>query len=401
MVRTNLNGEWHFDALSKGKHTFEARKFEFSVASPVEISLDGNARSGVVLRTETGGTIRGTVVDSTGRGIDKAIVVAASDSVSASQQTTTSGDFSLDDLEKGDYRIYAMHNNLASHLSVVHVGSSPTSSQRLLVEDASLAGIVTSQDGVPVSNLQVSVRSEAMPGEKFPITVTDQGGRFDFGGLPAGRYMLSARRSDNSYVTTERIVASAGDRSIRIVVVESAAIVGRVIMGNMPVPYFGVILSKRVEAWREGPPAATRSARGEFRRVGLEPGHWTVAIVGPGFVPMVLPDVEVVDGKSTDLGSIVVTQGELLHGHVVDSDGQRVVGATVILSNESGLLSAADTLRQLAHGRITTVTDARGEFLITGISQSGDNRISAQHPTLGSSKGVYPNDGEIEIQIEP
>src|SRR5690606_22522398 len=112
--------------------------------------------------------------------------------------------------------------------------------------------------------------------------------------------------------------------------------------------------------WRELPvPTTTTDAEGRFKLEGLDPGMNVVAAIHPGLCPAVQKNVKLDPGETRDIGQLVLREGEIAAGRVVDAAGKPVAGAQVLVGNRLHM-------PPIAFARETT-SDARGQFECKGL----------------------------------
>ncbi len=171
---------------------------------------------------------------------------------------------------------------------------------------ASLSGRVVRADGpsrTPVARVQVSVGLGDSSGSR--VAVTDDQGRFEFTGLPAGGYLITASRLGwvTTYYGSPRpgrppgvrvVVADDGKATIDVLIVPGSVIAGRIIdeNGQPMARQFPLLLEQRLVGDRQmlarmrlpyGVGYFERSSNdlGEFRLFGLPPGTYYL-VVSPG-----------------------------------------------------------------------------------------------------------------------
>src|SRR5690606_24316087 len=79
---------------------------------------------------------------------------------------------------------------------VVTVAKGQRARVRFVVVPSNIAGIVVDARGLPVEGATIAARSSTPEG--FGFARTDERGRFDTGGLPPGRYQVTASRPGSS-----------------------------------------------------------------------------------------------------------------------------------------------------------------------------------------------------------
>jgi hypothetical protein len=164
---------------------------------------------------------------------------------------------------------------------------------------AVLAGRVL-RDGTPVARARVAI--DASDGRAARLTVTDDHGRFQFEGLPAARYLVTASKA--GWVTTYygsprpgrppgvRVAVAAGARvSVDVPLVPGAAIAGRIVAedGRPMARQYPWLLEQRVVGDRRmlarvslpldvGFFERSTDDLGEFRLFGLPPGTYYLVV---------------------------------------------------------------------------------------------------------------------------
>jgi len=117
--------------------------------------------------------------------------------------------------------------------------------------------------------------------------------------------------------------------------------------------------------WRELPvPTTVTGADGAFRLEGVEPGVNLVAATKSGYVGATQKNVKVEPGQERALGKLVLREGEVAAGKVVDTAGKPIAGVQVIVGSRL-------TMAPIAFGRDAGETDARGAFECSGM-KAGD-----------------------------
>ncbi|HXT70606.1 MAG TPA: carboxypeptidase-like regulatory domain-containing protein [Vicinamibacterales bacterium] len=168
---------------------------------------------------------------------------------------------------------------------------------------ATLSGRVVRTEGsakVPVARVQVSVGLGDSSGNR--IAVTDDQGRFEFAGLPAGGYLLTASRLGwvTTYYGSPRpgrppgirvVVADGAKASVEVPIVPGSVIAGRIIDENsQPMArLFPRLLEQRLVGNRQmlarmrlpygiGYFERQTNDLGEFRLFGLPPGAYHLVV---------------------------------------------------------------------------------------------------------------------------
>ena len=376
-TQSDAQGLWRIEDLGRGAYMARARSATSISAGDQRVIHDGlRPTSGVVLRVETGGEIAGIVVDSAGAPVPEARVTGGG----IDETTDANGRFLARGLQPKKYTLSVSTSLLGAVDQEVTLEHAQHADVRLVVVPSSIAGKVVDASGQPVENAAVSARSDNPEG--FGYGRTDEYGHFDLGGLPPGRYKVTASREDSS-IDSKPIEVATGNRQVRVVVPDKAMLVGRVLLDGVPVPYFGYVISEAPDD-EYSRPRPVRDADGRFTDKDPELGTFAVILIGPTFARHVVPNVKIASGQVTDLGDIAVTKGETIRGRVTDDRGAGVAGASVRLS--AGRAAPDSPLTAIMRGSRVVTTDASGNFELPGAPPPAEERtLEATHPERGSS----------------
>ncbi|MCB9888107.1 MAG: carboxypeptidase regulatory-like domain-containing protein [Planctomycetes bacterium] len=108
-------------------------------------------------------------------------------------------------------------------------------------------------------------------------------------------------------------------------------------------------------------PVAQSDDKGAFELRGVQPGDNVVVINKRGLQPLVKKALRVKSGAEKDAGTLRMREGEIVRGKVVDSAGQPIAGAQVLLANKS-------LIAPVHFASYAKPTDAKGNFSLTGMS---------------------------------
>ena len=150
---------------------------------------------------------------------------------------------------------------------------------------------------------------------------------------------------------------------------DHGSVIGRVVLGGKPVPYFGVIFSPNYMMSIQSKPFAIHSRDGRFVINGIPAGSWDIMIVAPHFGTFIAPGHEVAEGSVLDLGDILMTRGPTIGGHVTDPDGRPVANAKVRIIT-SRLYPLTDELSEMSLGNFETRSDKLGAYRFDGVTSS-------------------------------
>lgn len=395
---TDETGAWQLPDLGEGRYAAHASSKLHIAAPDVPVVVDvAHPTPDLVLHVEQGGEIAGVVVDAAGKPVAAANVV----SNAGNEVTDAAGRFVLRGLAPDSYELTAATSLLGGPPTQVVLARGQRAEVTLVLAAWSLAGVVVDAHGEPLEDASVFARIEGSPRSAFERT--DEHGRFDLGGLPAGRYQVTVQRSD-SKVESKPVEVAQSTRTLRLVAPEAAGIKGRVVLDGAPVPYFGVtITDDPATTWDQVTPV--RDASGRFAQRDVAPGTFAVVLVGPTFARQAVANVHVVAGQVTDLGDIAVTRGGVVRGRVTDERGAVIAGARVRITAKSRSGEGLAGLRALLDRERLAVTDARGTFEIAGLPPPSPDadplRIEASHPAAGISayRTLAPGETTVDLML--
>ena len=157
-------------------------------------------------------------------------------------------------------------------------------------------------------------------------------------------------------------------------------------------PVAGVRAEARPRGGQEGetvePVRGESDAKGALRLANVPAGTWRLVIRPPRGRAMVLDNLEVASGKTLDLGRLVVEEGLVLSGRVVDGAGDPVPGATVRVFRLAGMST-------LPLARETAGED--GAFSVAGLDE-GTWRVRVSPPR---GRNLLPVEEDVEMPGGP
>ncbi|MFN0253091.1 MAG: carboxypeptidase regulatory-like domain-containing protein [Kofleriaceae bacterium] len=372
----NDRGEFTLPAIAPGKHTMYGSS-KTHIATP-EMLIEHGARpkTDVVVKVQLGAELAGRVVDTTGRPVAGATVRGAG------VETDADGRFVALGLEPGELVISAYLETRASEETKVTIATGKRVDVKLVVRDSSLAGRVVDKKGNPVADAQLWAMATDESNTFFASA--DEYGAFDFGGIPPGDYNVIAQHEEEASrrLPDTKSVFRTGRRDLTIVLPALASVTGRVVLDGVPVGYFGVIVTKTPERRYAERTTTVNDERGVFVQRDIAPGTWSVIVLGPGFATKTIDGVVGDEGRTTDLGTIVVERGRVVRGRVTDGGGRPVHDALVV-AGESLFSLASNRVEQRSQGDTSARTDADGRYELVGL-QAEELKIAARTPRARS-----------------
>ena len=323
-VETKADGTFEIAALSAGTWRFTASTTDAQAIS-TPVVLDGvHAKTDVMIVLAAGATVTGKVVDKTGSPVSAANVKVVQRGWIPWRGvrqvfTRADGTFSISGLPRRAVDVVAQSDRGSSQIAPVELASGSGSVTLTLDVDGAIVGVVIDSAGAPVGDAQVIAEPEpsTSPAEIAiamvrgdHLTVSDQAGAFELTGLPTANYRVRAARpgaSEDEQQLAPFVVVRPGAPAVRLVVAREGKITGKVAFADGSIPFgFTVRLGNTY-----GTPFATSD--GSFTLTSVAGTHGMV-IDGQSFLAAKSRDVKIVEGKSTDVGTVVVDKGRSISG---------------------------------------------------------------------------------------
>ncbi|HEB52604.1 MAG TPA: carboxypeptidase regulatory-like domain-containing protein, partial [bacterium] len=277
-------------------------------------------------------------------------------------------------------------------------------------------GIVLGADGAPTPGASVSVRPglNAFLGQltdrqyRWLETVTDEEGRFDIPGVPAGKgYTVAATADSIALEEVHGVGVVAGQVTTLTVQGHQGAVVAGTVLDPAGEPLVGANVAmvyldiSRVLFSADGrsEPIET-DAEGRFRVEHVGAGRVAFVAAAQDVAPSNIVELAVVDGGVYDDLVLQLGEGRTVTGTVVDDRGQPLAGANVELRpferpNDPQFLKMMLKVR-----RVEAVTDENGRFVAKGMT--GERLVvQAAKPgyTTAVVTGVELDDPELVIEL--
>lgn len=227
----------------------------------------------------------------------------------------------------------------------------------VVLEDAAVAiGKIVDEDDKPIAG--ALVRAADIPGQVLDFVPVD---RFD----PEGCILIREKQSPVKVVEFPAWVASA--------------------MEHLPIPQ------------------TTSGPDGTFRLVGIAPGNNMVAANKRGLVGALEKSIRFEAGKTKDLGSLKLTEGEEVTVRVVDAAGKAVAGAEVVCGT-TGLVAPVDFGMRMgatdAEGRVTGLGFGRGKATAAARRSPKDPWVLAEsQPILRDVVVTLPSTASMQLRV--
>jgi len=408
----NYFGEWYND------------KPDYVTADPVAVTV-GSTTSGIDAQLATGGSISGKVLNSSGAGISgvSILVYASTNSSSSYSSTTTdsSGNYSIQKLISGSYKVYfsstgnyfpEWYNDKYSFgsadLVTVTVGSTTTGINAQLTTGGSISGKVTDSSAAGISDVPVEVYALSNSSYSFKSATTDSLGNYTLKGLPSGSFKIFMNPTGNflpewyndkpSFGAANAVAVTAGNTTSGI---NAQLALGGSIYGKITNSSGAGIINVLAQVYTLPNFLVTESktdSSGNYTIQRLPSGSYKiyfntapVTFDGPGagnYLSEWYNDepsfgtanpVTVTAGNTTSGINAQLTTGGSISGKVTDSSGAGISGVPIdvyTLSNSSSSFRSA-------------TTDSSGNYTVRGLP-SGSYKVCFSSD--GNHLGKWYND---------
>lgn len=260
-----------------------------------------------------------------------------------------------------------------------------------------VAGTVADEDGKPIAFATVVIGEGELSGiagrdhiPPFPaLTRSDEHGRFEAVGIPAGTQPVKCRAQGYAPSETECEIAAGTSTTLTITLVPGATIRGLVVdEEDQPVDQVGI----RIGDWSDFAFARARTeADGRFEMSGLPEGELKLLASHDDLGKA--EKVVVTESRKTVETQLKLSRGFLLRGRVIDPEGNPIpnVYCECIEENPSD-----KTWFKFAKA------NAQGEFVADNCPEKGtvSIRVSARNFEELRKTGIDPHAGPVVLQLK-
>ena len=396
--RTDATGRFVMAGVEEGEYVVVAREGG-RAPGVAEAAVQGDDGAFVEIVVTEGGFVTGRLVDTQGDPLAGRVAVEAVEGLGLPSflqgplvvEARDGGRMVLGPVPLGTLDIVARAPGHAPSRLTAQVpapGTTVDLGDVVLDRGLAIRGQVVHEDGVPVGEATVRAQPQWGGLRAAPETSSDALGAFEVAGLEEGEYALTA--SAPGYAEA-RASARGGDEDVELRLGAAGEIGGRVVDAEgRPVP------EAMIGAEPADGPTSPRFDRsvytlpegddGAFVLRDIAAGQWVLHASASGKGEASLPGVEVADGNTTDVGTVVLARGGMVRGTVVDANGSGIPGATV--QAERDVHSRTGFLR--------TRSGSDGAFQIRGVP-AGRLAVFAHHPTFAPSDRLIV---EVDPQAE-
>ncbi len=212
-TQTNVNGEYSIINIPFGEYKISAVKEGFYLANNINITVSSvlPMTQNIVLTTDPNellNVVYGKVLDESGNPISDVRVslfnsVCISDTATAITFSNELGDYVLEDIPSGTYRlVFEQVGYTTIELSNITLSCGArllqniTLSEEVTSDFGTISGLITNEENIPVANAYVGLyRVIDSSLELVQVTYTNSDGRYMFGGVEEGNYVIKSKES--------------------------------------------------------------------------------------------------------------------------------------------------------------------------------------------------------------
>ncbi|MFC7370130.1 carboxypeptidase regulatory-like domain-containing protein [Fictibacillus iocasae] len=389
---TNAGGFYSFVNVTPGTYTLNVTANTFQSASRSIILDNAETETANFVLQPSPGTINGTVTSTTGAPISGALVeiLNLNGQVVTSTTTNGSGQYSVANLAPGTYqvRISAANFNTVQIGAQVSAGQTTTVTAQLTPNPGSLSGTVTDQEtGAPL--VGASVRVVDNSGFTIATATTGAGGTYSISSLPPGSYAVTFGQEGYASQTIGAIITSNQTTQVNAQLRKEAGRLQGTVTNTGGTP----LANASIQVFQNNNIVATTTtnASGFYQINNLAPGVYIVNASAPTFVTQQL-GATINDQLTTVLNFQLQDNPGTLTGTVTDTGGVPISGASVLVTNNSGVL--------VGRG----LTDNNGSYTITNLLAGSYIAIATADNYQAAQNGVVINEGALttsNFQLAP
>jgi hypothetical protein len=383
---TDADGRFLVKGLPPGRYLVRVERSGYATAfvGGVLVGADGTSPD-VKAVLDPGAGFEGRVLDSEGRGLEGAVVVAVpmkNENVEHfdrhEARAGAEGRYRLDTLVDGQTYFVDAHLPGRAPAGRVRKAEGVTTADIVLVLGGRIEGRLTdARTGAPLPAAEVMVLSGLVGGGTSPLsTVADGNGAYAFPNVMPGPVLLFEVRAKGYAPASQGFDAKAPRTVVagELLPIDVALVPGGRILGTVRgddgrmLPYVSVVASVPGNRWA-GETAVIADARGAFVLEGLRPDTYALSAVAAGYASPAEDEASVVVVKP-DGGDVtrdlVLVSGAVVTGVVSTAEGTPVPRARVAIL-------AKDTRRYGGRVRdLEATTDGKGVYRIVGVPPKVD-----------------------------
>jgi protocatechuate 3,4-dioxygenase beta subunit len=371
-------GRFTLEDVAEGTYVVEVTAPEHPGATVSDVKVTPGTSTDVGrVRLTAGGTVKGTVVDTSGGAISGARVMVVprgpgSPSVSGLEaESEMGGAFEILGVPPGTVDVMARHPSFAEGQVAgleIETGKGPAEARIVLSPGGRVEGTVRKRDGTGVPGIIMSIRP---PGDRFlmsdaSMASTRGDGTFAFEHVPVGRsFVALSASSAGAYMTSaeKEVDVRQGETSTVDFVVREILVSGHVTRSGAPAPGLRVTIRSRqgTHFFSFGPGLAPPSPSGPQRMTGVtrEDGSYELLLDMPGAADLT---IETSDGRTGFPTRLVDIPDADAHTIDVNLSGVPVSGIVVEKDTDTPIVQARVSAVSPGQPGTTTLGGADGRF---------------------------------------
>ncbi|HEX8407900.1 MAG TPA: carboxypeptidase regulatory-like domain-containing protein [Thermoanaerobaculia bacterium] len=373
---TSDDGSFTLEHVPAGAMTLIANSPGYASGRMSVDVVDGKALTDVVLELDTGVRLSGKVTGANGAPLSDVRVAVTPSTTGAfamrgslpSGSTDANGEYSLDGLESGEENVQFSHPKHVDVTRKVALKGRETKLDVQLSAGNRVTGVVTTEDGMPVADADVSASSGMFPRE----TRTNASGTFEFDSMTPGRYRFSASKGGFATGVVDDVDVSSGS-PVRITLKTGGTIYGRV-TGLTEADYANTTVS----AWAgRSSMSAAVDLQGNYRIEGAPLGSVRIsASVSRGMNG---------GGRNTPSQTVEVTSGGAQQVNL-EFSGNAVIRGRVLRNGvpQSGASVSFSPKQGGSQPSGSATTDEQGQYSISGL-EPGEHTVWIRDFARGGS----------------
>jgi len=299
---TDEQGHFRLDNLPQGNYRLRATaKGYLNERHYEDTTVSADQESEVNFMLQKGASISGIITDEAGNSIHKArVTLAKSDGTALFAHQTFSdknGSFSLVGLPEGTYKLKVWHKEYLPQDAGPFTIRPPDEMRDvriILVQGATLNGVVTDSNGNPLAGITVAATSSAP--YLYRNTVTDKNGRFVIRGLPNAPLTVSATATRGGFLSWVKRNIHPSPDELRIVLTKGVTLEGDIIADQPPKRY-QILLYLIEKGRRQFAKHAFLQGDTHFVITGIKPGRYAVKARAQGYTDSDEQTVDLTSGK--------------------------------------------------------------------------------------------------------
>lgn len=313
MVTTGAQGAWTATAVPPGRYTIAAtaKGLVPKVIQKVVVA-EGEARTGIDLALDAGGTVvSGTISDVGGGPVPGARITVSKETsqpFGAPELIAIAGadgTYAVT-LADGDYAANVSHDDYTHAQGDFSVAGQPLVVDFVLSPGATIRGVVVTREGTPLPDARVVAEGKRQGSSNVR---TDDKGAFAMHSLDSGAVSLAA--AGRGYASAQPTVVELGIgeqvEGVRVIVDRAYSISGTVIEGTTKKGIPGVRVAVfSISGGQVAVAPDPSDADGAFEIVGVKAASYTIFALGETAMPEIGKPVEVVD---KDITGLVIEMG--------------------------------------------------------------------------------------------